>query len=117
MGGHNFTGCADLVKRCSHHTLLPSVLHPTLSFLVPLSYQDRLVTENIQFEALKCTDNGKELYIPRLYWKYIGLGIYSSGTDTRVLIGFNFSPRLSGDRSSGATQGGLSGLVGEEERE
>jgi len=32
-------------------------------------------------------------------------------------MGFNFSPRLSGDRSSGATQGGLSGLVGEEERE
>ncbi len=41
----------------------------------------------------------------------------SSGTDTRVFMGFNFSPRLSGDRSSGETQGGLSGLVGVEESE
>lgn len=31
---------------------------------------------------------------------------------TRVLIGFSFNPMLSGDRSSGAIQVGLSGLLG-----
>jgi len=61
-------------------------------------------------------------YVPRKYkrgswgWGDCCQGLYSSGTVTRVLMGFSFNPRLSGDRSSGATQGGLSGLVGVEER-
>lgn len=33
-------------------------------------------------------------------------------SETRVLIGFSFKPMLSGERSSGEMQDGLSGLLG-----
>lgn len=38
--------------------------------------------------------------------------LLSWGSRTRVFIGFNFKPMLSGERSSGAMQDGLKGLLG-----
>lgn len=37
---------------------------------------------------------------------------FSVWSETRVFIGFSFNPMLSGDRSSGEMQDGLSGLLG-----